>query len=116
MDFKRPDHDPDIEVELSLLPSDQGGPKRPMLSGLRVPHDFGLPDELNDGMYEFPDGGALAPGETGRAFVWLLAPERNAHRFIVGHEFKMWNGDWVGGGKILKVINPELRRNVEPEN
>jgi hypothetical protein len=113
IDFRRPDREPDLEVELSLLPAEQGGPKRPMVSGIRVPNDFGLPDGLSDGMYEFPQDGLLQPGSTGRAFVWLLAPERNAGRFSPGFEFKIWSGRWLGKGKILKVLNPQLKSNAE---
>lgn len=112
-DFRRPDRDPDLEVEISLFQTEQGGPKHPMLSGTRVPHAFGLPDELNDGMYEFPHEGVLHPGATGRAFVWLLAPERNSGRFTPGLEFKIWNGGWVGKGRILQVLNHQLKRNAE---
>ena len=113
MDFRRPDRDPDLEVEISLLHTEQGGPKLPLLSGIRVPHDFGLSDELNDGMYEFPRGGVLHPGMTGRAFVWLLAPERNTGRFSPGFEFKIWNGGWVGKGRILRVLNDQLKGNAK---
>jgi len=106
--FTRPNRSPDLEVELHLLPTSQGGLRRPMCSGRRVPHDFGLPDEMNDGMYEFPDGGALEPGGTGRAFVWLLAPEQNAGRFAPGFTFRIWEVRWVGRGKIVRVLNADL--------
>ncbi len=110
-DFKRPDQEPDLEVEIDLLTTDQGGRKQPLWQGCRTPHDFGLPDEMNDGMYEFPDG-PPSPGETARAFVWLLAPERNAGRLSPGREFKMWEGKIIAHGRILKVINKELRTNA----
>jgi len=111
--FRRPDRDPDLEVELSLLETEQGGPKHHLLAGIRIPHDFGLHDELNDGMYDFPRGGALRPGETGRAFVWLLAPERNAGRLSPGMEFRVWNGGWIGKGRILQVLNDGLKTHDE---
>lgn len=111
-DFKRPDREPDLEVEVSLLPTDQGGRKQPLWQGCRYPHDFGLPDEMNDGMHEFPDG-PPAPGETARSLVWLLARERNAGRLSVGHPFKMWEGKIIAQGKIMRVINKELRTDAE---
>ena len=61
-EFTRPTHEPDLEVELSLFPTDQGGRKYPLWQGCRIPHDFGLPDEMNDGMYEFVNAPRTASG------------------------------------------------------
>lgn len=111
-EFKRPDNDPDLEVELDLLPTDQGGRKYPLWQGCRLPHDFGLMDELNDGMYEFL-GTPPAPGENGRAFIWLLVPERNEKRLYPGIKFNVWDGRFIGTGKIIRVINPKLMADAE---
>jgi hypothetical protein len=109
--FKRPDREADIEVELSLLDTAAGGRKFPLWQGCRLPHDFGLPDEWNDGMYEFV-GDPPTPGAKGTAKVWLLAPDRNRGRFDVGFKFRVWDGRrWIGDGRITAVLNPELRSN-----
>jgi hypothetical protein len=108
MQFTRPTQEPDLEVELTLFPTDQGGRKYALWQGCRIPHDFGLPDEMNDGMYEFI-GQPPQPGETQRAYVWLLAPERNRGRIDVGFEYRIWESRFVGKGKVLRVINRILR-------
>ena len=108
MQFTRPAQEPDLEVELTLFPTNQGGLAHPLWHGCRIPHDFGLPDEMNDGMYEFI-GQPPQPGETQRAHLWLLAPERNRGRMAVGDEYRIWEGHFIGRGKVLRIINPILR-------
>jgi hypothetical protein len=111
-EFKIPKQAPDLEVELSLFPTDQGGRKQPLWQGCRLPHDFGLPEEMNDGMYAF-DGEPPEPGATQRAKLWLLAPERNQGRLYVGFEYLIWEGRTIGKGRIIEVINPLLRSHAE---
>jgi hypothetical protein len=108
-EFKRPERPPDLKVELSLLPTNDGGRTYGLWQGCRLPHDFGLPDEMNDGAYEFLHAPPL-PGKTAEAYVWLLAPERNKGRLYEGFEFRVWEGRFVGIGKIVEVTNPALRR------
>jgi hypothetical protein len=106
-EFNRPPQEPDLEVELRLLPTESGGRAKALWQGCRVPHDFGLPEELNDGMYEFA-GNPPAPGTSQRAFVWLLAPNRNRGRLEPGFEFSIWEGRTIGTGRILRVLNASL--------
>lgn len=112
-DSKRPPLEPDLEVELTLFATDQGGLKCPMLSGNWVLLDFGIPDNLHEGRCEFLNGTDLSPGRTGRAFVWLRAPKLNVGRLTYGFEFKIGNTERIGKGKILKVINEQLREKAE---
>jgi hypothetical protein len=58
-------------------------------------------------MYEFV-GDPPMPGETQRAFVWLLAPERNYGRFAQGFEYSIWDGRTIGTGRIIQVLNASL--------
>jgi hypothetical protein len=111
-EFKRPSQEPDLEVELRLLPTESGGRKNALWQGCRVPHDFGLPEEFNDGMYEFV-GNPPAPGESQRAFVWLLVPERNHGRFMPGFEFSIWEGRTIGTGRIIRVVNAALAASAQ---
>jgi hypothetical protein len=106
--FKRPSREPDLEVELMLFATDEGGREQVLWQGCRMPHDLGLPDEMNDGMYEFI-GCPPSPGETARAWLWLLAPDRNQCRIAVGFEYQVWEGRVIGKGRVLRVINPLLR-------
>ncbi|WP_157667466.1 hypothetical protein [Comamonas serinivorans] len=107
LEFSRPPREPDLEVELHLLPTESGGRAEAPLQGYRVPHDFGLPGEMNDGLYEFT-GEPPAPGASQRAFVWLLAPDRNYGRFEPGFEFSIWEGRNIGTGRIICVLNAAL--------
>lgn len=111
-EFNRPNREPDLEVELSLLPTEKGGRKNPLWQGCRLPHDFGLPDEMNDGMYEFI-GDPPHPGSSQKALIWLLAPERNQNRLFPGFGFRVWDGHFIGHGKVVRVINPLLRVDAE---
>jgi hypothetical protein len=75
-----------------------------------MPHDFGLPSEMNDGLYEFLPT-PPSPGDTVEGHLWLLVPERNAHRFYPGFEFQAWaEGKFMAKGVVLEVINETLRR------
>lgn len=106
-EFSRPPRDPDLEVELRLLPTESGGRAKALWQGCRMPHDFGFPDELNDGLYEFA-GDPPAPGASQKAYVWLLAPDRNFGRFEPGFEFSIWESRTIGTGRILRVLNATL--------
>jgi hypothetical protein len=111
--FKRPSRSPDLEVELTLFTAANGGRTLPLLQGCRLPNDFGLPGELNDGMYEFL-GDPPSPGCSQKAVIWLLAPERNEGRLSSGFEFRPWERGFIGVGKITRVINPMLNIDAEP--
>ena len=108
-DFKRPGPPPDLKVELSLLPTSEGGRRHALWQGCRLPHDFGLSGEMNDGAYEFL-GAPPLPGTTAEAYVWLLMPERNEGRLYDGFEFRVWEGRVIGVGKVLEVTNAKLRQ------
>lgn len=49
-EFKKPDREPDLEVEARLFATEEGGPRKTLVQGCRFPQDFGLPNELNDGI------------------------------------------------------------------
>jgi hypothetical protein len=106
--MRRPDRPPDLEVELRHYSIEEGGLKGPLLQGCRLPNDFGVPGEMNDGMYIFkadPPG----PGETASAELWLLVPEQNAGRLREGFKFFPWHMRLIGEGTVQTVVNPELR-------
>lgn len=106
-EFKRPPREPDLEVEVTLYPTEAGGRNHPLWQGCRLPQDFGLSEELNDGMYEFI-GEPPSPGGKQKAYVWLLVPERNRGRLFENFQYRIWEGKFVGTGKIIRVINPIL--------
>jgi len=109
--FQRPPREPDIEAEISAVPTDQGGRRHPLFSGYRPNHDFRIEGELNDAMHEYPDNGCIEPGCTGRAFLWLLSPERQSKRLHEGFEFTVKEGSRiVGHGRITRVLNHDFKK------
>ena len=101
----------DIEAKVYALSISEGGRLNPLLSGYRPCHDFGKNGELNDGMHEYPDGGTIRMGESGRAFIWLLSPDRNEALLRVGDTFTVQEGSRViGRGTITALPNAKLQK------
>lgn len=106
--MRRPDRPADLEVELRLFASEESGLLTALPQGCRLPNEFGVQGEMNDGMYIFqhdPPG----PGETGIAELWLLVPERNSGRLHEGSKFYPWHMKLIGEGTVRRVLNPILR-------
>ena len=103
---------PDIEAEITYLPTAEGGRRSPAASGYRPTHDFGL-GTLNDAAHEYVGCEAVAPGETARANMWFLAPEYQKGRLSPGFKFTIQEGARiVGHGVVARVINEALRHGI----
>ena len=110
--YRRPPSPPDIEARISYLSSENGGRRYPAFSGYRAPHNFGIPGELNDAQHEYLDGDPVLPGQTARALLWLVAPERQAGRLHIGFRFSFQDGaKTVGHGEVTAVLNEALVHN-----
>ena len=82
-----------------------------MFSGYRPSHNFGKIGHLNDGMHEYADAGQIDPGCSGRALIWLLAPDENYGLLSVGDSFTVQEGSRVvGHGKITALRNEKLQK------
>ena len=102
---------PDLEAEISLLASEQGGRAGPAKSGYRPNHDFGIEGTLNDAAHEYLGQEWLAPGETAIAHIYLLSPQYQAGRLHQGFKFTVQEGrKIVGRGVVTKVLNAALLR------
>lgn len=111
MTFSRPTRPPDFEAVIGALATAMGGRDMPMINGYRPSHDFGLPNELNDAMHQYVDADRIVPGESGRALLWLLVPERQLGRLFTGMIFSVQEGSRVvGDGRIVEVLNDGLCR------
>jgi len=109
--FRRPLRPPDFEARIAYLPGGAGGPTKPVYSGLRAAHDFGVAGTLYDAMHEYLDNDSAQPGAEARAYVYLLAPEFQKGRLYPGFRFTVQDGPKiVGHGEIVAVLNPELAR------
>ena len=105
-----PPHPPDIEADITFLSTEHGGRSDPARSGYRPSHDFGVDGMLNDAQHGYVGIESVAPGQTARAELWLLAPEYQAGRFFPGFKFTVHEGgQLVARGVIVKVVNPALR-------
>jgi heptosyltransferase-2 len=105
-----PQREHDIEAIITAIASKDGGRKSPLFSGYRPDHNFFTHPELNGGMHVYATG-SIAPGETGNATIWLLAPERNFGLMQEGAAFTVQEGNRVvATGKITKLVNDRLRK------
>src|SRR5262249_15599378 len=101
-------HAADLEVELVLLPTEHGGRQGPAISGYRP--QFYYDGEDFDAVQSYPDQDAVSPGESARAYLYLLNPELHAGRVRPGKPFLIREGQRViGYGSIRQVLNPSLK-------
>ena len=110
-EFVRPSREPDLEAETSARLTSEGGRGSPMYSGYRLHYNFGVEGMLNDAILRHPETGSIAPGERGKANLWLVTPNCQKERLFIGMEFTVQEGGRiVGMGKITKVINESLQK------
>jgi|ERR1051326_4252018 elongation factor Tu len=99
-----PPFPPDIEAEIRLLTTEEGGRHTPARSGYRPQfyyegHDW-------DAHQEYPDAEWVHPDETARTLLWFLSPDDHLGRVHVGMEFEVREGARVvGRGRITKILN-----------
>lgn len=102
---------PDIEAEISFLPTEQGGRHSPACSGYRPSHDFGIVGTLNDAAHEYIGCEAAVPGSTVKANMWFLAPQYQEGRLYPGFKFTVQEGiRVVGNGVVVAVLNEMLKK------
>lgn len=100
----RPPRFADLIADITL----SSGLERGRWSGWRPNNDFGLPDH-NDAHIEFAGGGGVQPGDTGRAEMWLLAPELQTGRLHEGFKFVLYEGArLVAHGVLVQVLRTDL--------
>jgi elongation factor Tu len=99
-------HPPDIEAEITFVPTEQGGRKTPVFSGYRPQFYYGEQDW--DADQEYPDVDSVLPGQTVRALLRFVSPEAQIGRIHPGLEFQVREGAHVvGHGKVTKVLHLE---------
>lgn len=107
----RPPTSPDFIAEIRLDPDRRKHFTRDgLVTGFMAAHDFHhLEGGLNDGLHFLVDRDSLPLGVVAKSEVWLLAPERQSRRFLVGFEFDIYSGSAiVGKGSITEVVNEQL--------
>ena len=103
---------PEIAVEISLLPSTEGGRNGPIRQG-EYRGVLGVGDEHFSfrSVVPFPDG--FQPGQTASLGIQFLVPDAALEHFPVGAAFTVWEAGSIGHGKVLKVLPTSERGNVE---
>lgn len=108
LDITQMDRLHDIEGELSLLPTAQGGRKTPVWSGYRPTHRL-YRNYLTSGTHEYPDSDQISPGETTRALVWFTTPKVYPASVWVGRVLAVCEGEHpIGLLTVTKVLNSTL--------
>ncbi len=99
-----PHYSRDIEVRLTLLPTEEmGGLKQPVVSGFRPQFYYDGHDW--DAVHTYPDDEEVSPGQTARAFLSFLNPEEHEGKLCVGTPFLLRAGQVVFGyGVVTKLL------------
>ncbi|MCM3874415.1 MAG: hypothetical protein ND895_27305 [Pyrinomonadaceae bacterium] len=106
-------HDPDIEVEITFLKTDEGGRRGYAVSGYRP--QFFYHGEDHDAVQEFVDRERVYPGGTVTAQLQLLHPELLFDQIRVNETFEIREGfRTVGHGKITRIL--KLSENAATSN
>jgi len=94
---------PDIEVEITLLPSAAGGRSGAILRG-EYRGVLGVNDEHFSVRFFVPLDNGFTLGSTGKFGVQFLFPQPALPCFPVGTSFTVWEGRVIGTGKVTKVL------------
>lgn len=104
------DHEPHVEAEITLFPTEKGGRTEAAYTGFRPAHKV-KDDYLTTGHIEFTDKEKLEPGETGKATIFFITPEVYPRCLWVGKEIALQEGSHViGCAKITKIMNKTLEK------
>jgi translation elongation factor EF-Tu-like GTPase len=97
---------PDIEVELNLLTTEEGGRRTRALSGYRPQFSYDGYDW--DAIQDYGDVEMVAPGETVVAYLQFLSPQCHVGKLYPGKEFLLREGSRVvGRGHVITVLHLE---------
>ena len=96
--------DPHIEVELKLLPTEQGGRRAPIFSGFAGV--FCCDGGECDSVYELHQTEFVFPGQRARAFITFRHPELQMGRPEPGKSFQLCQGRRVvGEGRVTRIVS-----------
>jgi len=95
--------EPEIIVEITLLPTEAGG-RSCAISGGEYRGVLGVGLENFSVRFFVPIECSLSLGETQRFGVQFLFPEAALPYFSVGVTFTVWEGREIGCGRVLEVF------------
>jgi len=94
---------PDIEAEITFVPTEQGGRRGPAFSGYRPQFYYEGTDW--DAVQEYPDVEKVLPGQTVRALLSFMRPQLHVGRVTEGMEFLVREGQrTVARGRVTKIL------------
>jgi len=94
----RPPRPADFSAEITLLPTEAGGRRGPLVQG-EWKTVLGVGNVNWSALMMFE--GAPEPGETFYAEIWLLLPNKALIMFSTGVKFTVWEGGTKGLGQVL---------------
>ena len=97
-------HPPDIEAEITFVPTEDGGRKTAAFSGYRPQFYYDGQDWVAD--HEYPDVESVLPGQTARALLRFLNPDMHLGRVHTGLIFLVREGSRVvASGRVTKILH-----------
>ena len=103
----------DVEAEITLLSTADGGRKTAAFSGYRPNHKV-RDDYLTTGVHQYSGCDQVAPGQTVLGTITFLTPEIYPKCLWIGRIINVQEGSWiVGHAKITKIFNPILATDEE---
>lgn len=96
----------DIECEVTYIPTEAGGRKKPAFSGYRPQFYYDGHDW--DAIQNYPDVEQVNPGDTVRVIFTFLSPDQHFGKIEPGTLFLIREGTrTVGYGKVTKILDLE---------
>jgi len=95
---------PDIEAEITFVPTGQGGRSTPAFSGYRP--QFYYDEQDWDAEQEYPDVDSALPGQTVRTLLRFSNPDAHVGRVHPGLEFQVREGARVvAHGRVIRILH-----------
>ena len=100
----------DAEVELSFVPTEQGGRSTPVASGYRP--QFYRDGKYNDAVHTYIGVARVHPGQTVRAYLSFIRPDLQVGHLHPGTVFEIREGERViARGHVIRIV--ELEKDLD---
>lgn len=102
--------DPDVEAEITLLSTAEGGRSAPAWSGYRPGHAV-REDYVTTGVHHYIGCEKVSPGETVRGTITFITPEAYPNCLWIGREIDIQEGSRIiGRARITRIFNAMLEK------
>ncbi len=101
---------PDVEADITLLSTAEGGRAIPASSGYRPQHKV-LGEISTSATHHYIGCSELLPGQTAHGTITFMFPGAYPHCLWAGREIEILEGSRVvGRARITKILNPLLEK------